>query len=180
MTQTTWTQLAIPFALGLSGLKVCKDCGETKPHASFSRQAGYRDGYRSNCKACVALRSKRWVEANPVRAAQTRRAYYEANRDAILTQVRAKTLERRYGITREQYNALLAVQGFRCAVCKTSDPGSKHRTFAVDHCHRTGAVRGLLCNNCNIGMGRLRDDPDLVLAARAYIVRHRSFTQGAA
>lgn len=169
MTEPTWTQLAFPLALGLDGLKVCKDCFETKPHASFSRQAGYRDGYRSNCKDCVTLRAKRWCQANPERAAAGKRRHYEVNGDEVRARVRDLALTRRYGITRSQYDEQLVAQGHRCAICGSDEPGSKYRRFAVDHCHRTGRARGLLCNPCNIGMGRFADNADLILAARIYV-----------
>jgi hypothetical protein len=77
-------------------------------------------------------------------------------------------LKRRYGITLEQYEAMLAAQGGTCALCPTPTPGGKGR-FHVDHCHDTGKVRGLLCMRCNTGIGCLNHNTDTLLKAVAYL-----------
>lgn len=74
-----------------------------------------------------------------------------------------------YGITLQEYETLLEAQGGVCAIC-----GKECVTFenlAVDHDHATGAVRGLLCNNCNHGIGKFKDDPALLKAAADYVLR---------
>src|SRR5262245_45150922 len=71
----------------------------------------------------------------------------------------------RYGISRADYEALLAHQGGVCAIC-----GSKsHRRLVVDHCHVCRRVRGLLCRNCNVGLGMYCDDTRRLRAAIAYL-----------
>lgn len=74
-----------------------------------------------------------------------------------------------YGLTQNQYDEMLAAQGGLCAICKTPEPGRK--TWAIDHCHDTGVVRGLLCLACNSGIGHLRDSAELLLSAAEYISR---------
>jgi hypothetical protein len=76
-------------------------------------------------------------------------------------------LWRRYGITLEAVEELHAMQGGTCAICGVAEP--RH----VDHDHVSGAVRGLLCFNCNGGLGQFRDDPTLLLAAVDYLQRTR-------
>jgi Recombination endonuclease VII len=83
-----------------------------------------------------------------------------ANKD----KVEARRQERRYGISRDDLNALLARQRGVCGICK-----KKGRKLNVDHCHVTGKVRGLLCHNCNLGLGHYNDDPVLTRAATAYL-----------
>lgn len=82
-----------------------------------------------------------------------------------------------YGLTVEQYDALLLRQNYRCAICRTDKPGNRRsraiRAFSVDHCHKTGAVRGLLCQACNRAIGMLKDDPVIVDAAAAYLREHQ-------
>lgn len=75
----------------------------------------------------------------------------------------------RYKITEEQYQQMLADQGNACGICKTSfEDGIK---VCVDHCHDKKHVRGLLCNDCNVGLGRFKDDPELLEAARLFLQR---------
>lgn len=75
-----------------------------------------------------------------------------------------------YGISLADYDALLAAQNGRCAICFDL-PGA--RKLAVDHCHQTGKIRGLLCQTCNTGMGQLRDSPELCERAAQYLRRAR-------
>ncbi|WP_433731003.1 endonuclease VII domain-containing protein [Actinoplanes sp. CA-051413] len=76
----------------------------------------------------------------------------------------------RYGLTAEQYEALVDAQGDRCAICRTGDPGGKGG-WHVDHCHETGVVRGLLCHHCNIAIGYFKDDPLLIRLGIEYLGR---------
>ena len=81
----------------------------------------------------------------------------------------------RYGLSIEDYNALLEAQGGLCAICgqaETMKRGGVTWDLSVDHDHDTGVVRGLLCIACNHGLGRFRDDPRLLEAAIAYLRRH--------
>lgn len=79
-------------------------------------------------------------------------------------------LRRRYGLDEEGYNALLSAQAFRCASC--GSPSEEQRTrFSVDHDHRTGEIRGLLCHSCNLALGHLQDDPVRVERLLNYLRR---------
>jgi hypothetical protein len=87
-------------------------------------------------------------------------------------------LKRYYGITPEDYYAMLSAQGGVCAICKTDKPcARRHKIqgesefFFIDHCHTTGKVRGLLCNACNRGLGILGDDPKRLIEAADYLRR---------
>ncbi len=66
-----------------------------------------------------------------------------------------RVLVRKYGITIEEYEQMLKDQNGVCKICKGPDPAGKD--FAVDHCHVTGKVRGLLCQNCNTSLGLMKD-----------------------
>src|SRR5262249_42839668 len=66
-----------------------------------------------------------------------------------------------YGLTEEQWERLVAHQGNRCAICGTATPGGRGESWHIDHDAATGAVRGLLCHNCNVGIGNLRHDPEI-------------------
>lgn len=104
-----------------------------------------------------------------------RRAYYEANKERVKERSRqhratkprsqwAANLRRYEGMDVETWEAMLIAQSGRCAIC--SDPMmSPH----VDHCHETGVVRGLLCSECNHGLGKFKDSPARLLAAADYL-----------
>ena len=79
---------------------------------------------------------------------------------------RSQEMQRVYGITLADYDAMLEEQDGCCAICKTDTIKGR---FAIDHCHKTGKVRGLLCFDCNTGIGKLKDDPSLLLTAYEYL-----------
>jgi len=78
-----------------------------------------------------------------------------------------------FGITRKQYNELLQSQDFSCAICNISEKDyakqGYRNNFAVDHCHTTGAIRGLLCDQCNRGIGYLKDSTQILASAINYL-----------
>lgn len=74
---------------------------------------------------------------------------------------------RQYGLTPTDFDAMLETQGGRCAICRGDDHNG--RNWCVDHDHATGAVRGLLCTDCNIGLGKFKDDPAILRAAIEYL-----------
>jgi hypothetical protein len=106
--------------------------------------------------------SRRYKQRYPARARRRERKAY---------------LRKRYGMTVEDYDELLLAQGGRCAICGTTEPPllketcSSGLSFAVDHDHQTGAVRGLLCGPCNLGIGNLGDEPARLRAAAVYLER---------
>ena len=106
------------------------------------------------------------------------RAYYQKNRQKKLakqkTYDRCKgyqrnyDLQRHYGITLDDYNRMFAEQNGCCAICSIHQSELK-KAFAVDHCHTTGKVRGLLCFKCNTALGLFKDDQDLLNKAIHYL-----------
>lgn len=101
--------------------------------------------------------------------------YNKAHRKAYRPRYRAKELMRNFGLTIEDYERMLDEQGHVCAICKkpeTATRDGKVRGLAVDHCHKTGAIRGLLCNACNSGLGYFNDNTNAINRAADYIERH--------
>ncbi len=79
-----------------------------------------------------------------------------------------------YGLEPDEFEALLARQGGVCAVCHRPPPKSKHSwNLSVDHDHKTGEIRGLLCFNCNAGIGQFKDEPERLRAAARYLEARR-------
>ena len=130
------------------GFKWCPDCDAVKPLAEFPRTRASRSGAYTYCKPCHNIRGR-------------------AARDKVGGS-RTYHLKRRYGITAEEADEMLAEQGGLCAICRT-EPAAH-----VDHDHDTGGVRELLCFNCNGGLGQFRDDPEVLRAAAEYVERHRA------
>jgi hypothetical protein len=106
--------------------------------------------------------------------------YYEDNIERSKTNAKkhyAKThlqkwkdnLKQKYGITSDDYFQMLKNQNNVCAICQKGQPDKKGKKLSVDHCHKTGKVRGLLCTNCNQGLGQFRDDTDVLGKAINYL-----------
>ncbi len=92
------------------------------------------------------------------------RAWTKANPDKCKKRDRKRNLKKNYGLTPEEFDALLAAQGGCCGICSTNTPHA-HNGWCVDHDHKTGQVRGILCTNCNAAGGMLGDDPALLRKA---------------
>jgi hypothetical protein len=79
--------------------------------------------------------------------------------------------ERTLGVTEEQYRKFASQQNHRCGICRSRLRSKRYERFAVDHCHDTGKLRGLLCNNCNTAIGLLKHDPARILRAVEWVER---------
>lgn len=113
---------------------------------------------------------REWSERNRERKAAVNKAWRAENLDTTRSKKREYILRTKYGIGTVQYEELLRLQGGGCAICGSRRPGGpKNRSFAVDHHHATGAVRGLLCFHCNTAIGHLREDPELLQRAIEYL-----------
>lgn len=88
----------------------------------------------------------------------------------------AKKLKDKWGLSRDDFDRMLAGQGGVCAICRNASNG--HGKFHVDHDHQTGAIRGLLCGACNMGMGQFRDRADILRAAADYLTRYAEKSAG--
>lgn len=113
---------------------------------------------------------KRYRENIDKKRAQARAVYASRTpeeKERWAKRARGYHLENNYGLTAAAFDAMLTGQSGRCAICRTEEPGG--RGWHVDHDHRTGNVRGLLCHGCNTGLGMFRDRPDALLAAVAYL-----------
>ena len=87
--------------------------------------------------------------------------YYRKDSDRYSAECKACRIERqrvrRIGVSNQDYEAMLIRQEGQCAICKSKLNSSRYTKFAVDHCHKTGKVRGLLCTNCNTAIGLMKD-----------------------
>jgi len=130
--------------------KICSQCGKLLPLEDFYRHINNKP--TGACKQCIAASGQ------------------EASRWQKRRERRRRRNLRSYGLTEDQYLALLKKQGGGCAICGATEPGRKgDRNFCVDHDHRTGAMRGLLCHCCNQAIGHLKDSPDFCRKAANYL-----------
>lgn len=82
-------------------------------------------------------------------------------------------LRYKYGITIDDYDVMWTNQDGRCAICGATNPGGQRTHFCVDHDHQTGIVRGLLCRDCNKGLGAFRDSQSALKAAIKYLQEYQ-------
>jgi hypothetical protein len=125
-----------------------------------ARRSAHRQAHRPQNRE----RARRYREAHRDEINKRARARYHAHKDESESPARKAQL-RRYGISLAEYDALLEKQGGACAICRKRPKGR----LCVDHCHVTGMVRGLLCNECNGALGYLKDDQASLVAALAYL-----------
>ena len=124
--------------------KQCTKCEETLTIDAFGKRQNRPCGYASWCKPCVQTDAKR---------------HY-----------RRRHLKKAYGITPDDFDRMMAEQDGKCGICGIHQDDNR-RTFSVDHCHKTGRVRGLLCNNCNAAVGLLQENAAAAIAASEWILR---------
>ncbi|MFW5899099.1 MAG: endonuclease VII domain-containing protein [Jiangellaceae bacterium] len=152
--------------------QTCKGpCGRSLPatreHFYFNPRS--KTSLRKTCIRCHNEDVKARHRAN----AKEYAAYQQQWRRDNPRQARDHKLRSRYGIGVDEYEQMLRDQGGGCAICGSEDSKSNREHLYVDHCHETGRVRGLLCYHCNTTLGYMRDDPDTLRAAIAYLENHR-------
>ena len=136
-----------------AGEKWCTTCEEWRPESEYASSKGKADGLQSRCRPCNA-------------------AIYRENAE----RVRDKMREQRFGITREEFDALFDAQGRVCDICGTGDPGGIY--WCVDHDHACcpgsdktcgKCIRGILCARCNHALGNVRDNPKTLARMIEYL-----------
>lgn len=128
-----------------------------------AQRAAERRRYAANAEKMRA-KAKRYYAKRRERLLARHKRWVVKNRKTVLS----GHLLRRYGITHAQYENMYRKQGGKCKICR-EPVNVAGRRLAVDHCHNTGKVRGLLCNKCNSGIGWFRDDPALLRRAAGYL-----------
>lgn len=131
-------------------MKKCSKCQVMKPETDFYYDQSKNDGCSSRCKSCAR----------------------QVSRDKKPAQRREQHLLHKYCMTPAQYEAKMVEQNGVCAICKQTDP--RGFRLAVDHCHDTKIIRGLLCSICNTVIGKMKHDPNLLQAAAQYLRNYES------
>ena len=177
----------------------CNRHGELNLENAY--QGSEKDHFRLRCKICAhekrvkrysntreksILDAAKWKKENrkrvielaaldrlnyPKKYEKWRKDYYERNRQAITT----RSICRRIGIEVNDYNALMDAQNNKCAICEKEETRKLKGTLmrlCLDHNHVTGKIRALLCHDCNSGLGKFYDSPDLLTKAAIYLMDH--------
>lgn len=123
--------------------RTCTKCESTKPIEDFSSDF--------HCKECIST-----YKRNYYNTPETKQKYWE------------RSILKKFGLTPQQYQEMFDLQNGRCKICNTHQSELKQR-LSVDHNHKTGKVRSLLCNDCNTGIGLLKESVDILQTAILYI-----------
>lgn len=162
-----------------TGPKRKSHCGRGHEFTKENTSVDHR-GYRS-CKACAALRSSTRYRERKKENSKKRRSNpikHEQDKKKMRETAEKRRLNT-YGITKQDYNNLIKVQDNQCAICKNKfNKDDLLRTCHIDHDHNTGIVRGLLCSECNLGLGKFKDNKMLLEKAKEYLEGKRAFIIG--
>lgn len=172
--------------------KVCPKCRQEKLLCEFFRDRTKSQGRAAYCKGCVRSYQREWEKKNPEKRREISKRYRERYPDRITEtqrrcyskperkqkqrkwqrqnkdKVRIYQMKSKFGLTTEQAVELSKID--KCSAC--GGPPGKHNLH-VDHNHRTGEVRGMLCHGCNVSLGLLREDLERIRALANYIERGR-------
>ncbi len=143
------------MANALADEKQCTHCLTVKPLDHFSKERNTSNVYRSYCKKCAVKRVQDKRKDDP-------------------SWWRKYQLKRDFGLTINDYEAMLEAHGYRCAICNSLfDMDVVARKPNLDHCHKSGKVRGVLCFSCNTSIGKFGDDIEVLKSAISYLERNK-------
>lgn len=137
------------------------------PEDAKAYKKAWAKAYYEKNREKERAKQKAYYEKNKEEVKAKRRAYHKKNRDKR----RVKNLKKRYGIGLHEYNLMFTEQKGKCACCGIHQ-NELTKKFAVDHDHDTGLIRGLLCNHCNLALGKLGDNIEGLMRALNYLEKH--------
>jgi len=146
--------------------KTCGVCGESKPETAEFFATNNKGGTLFRCRVCTASYNKEYYE---------RRRSVEPRKRGRDEQRKNRTRHRweiakKYGVTVHDVETALETQGYSCAICHTSEDALDH-AMHIDHNHKTGNFRGMLCRSCNLAIGMMKDNPRALRDAADYLER---------
>jgi len=130
-------------------MRRCYKCKEEKDLTLFANDKKQPSGKAYLCKTCKGKKTSQWIKSNK--------------------QFQLKSKLSKYGLKETEFEALIKVQNNSCAICKITFDGSPN----IDHCHLTLNIRGLLCRQCNVGLGNFKDSQELLKSALLYLEQQK-------
>lgn len=142
----------VQVKIGMTVTKICKTCGVDKDVGEYQKDATKKDHLRPYCKECTSKRRKQLLSKETIRQRNLEKSFGKGALDV--------------------YKKLFEEQGGICAICSSPENG-RYSHLSIDHDHNTNKIRGLLCNNCNRGLGLLKDSEELLRKAAKYVENYR-------
>lgn len=152
--------------------KLCKCCNEYKEPMDFYPNKRAKDKLNYICKKCSNKKTRAYQIANKEQMAKYSEKYRLKYIKTYADYARNTKYKQNYGITIEDYDRMFALQNNRCALCGSTESFGRSEHFFVDHNHSTGKIRDLLCNHCNTGLGKFRENIELLEKAIQYLKKH--------
>lgn len=149
-------------------IHTCRMCKETKPNSEFSPSANGPDGLSSYCLTCMGVRNRKYYQGKKEERKEYSQTYKKNNPDKVKKWGRDATL-RKYGLDEESFEVMMHAQGEKC-----KNPGCRvdiRKKPCIDHCHKTGKLRGILCDGCNKTLGIANDNPKWLEGLAEYLKR---------
>ncbi len=161
-------------------MKQCSRCKEVKEFTEFSKDKYNKDGLTFRCKKCRNIHYNEYYKNNPEKQKEknnsqkeNRKIYYSSEEG--IKSSRRSHLKRAFGMSLEEYNDKLEKQCDKCAICESFHIYDKHGVLAVDHCHKTGEIRDLLCFKCNTVLGSVNDNIEILIKMIDYLKKHTNY-----
>lgn len=161
-----------------SGRKLCTKCKQEKDCKEFGVDKSVACGLRSWCRSCMRGYA---IEHHDEDYKKKYGKDYYRNVSSVpnpfgITKLRIQWMKAKYGLSMEKYLDILQSQNYRCAICSVPFDFTKsnQKNIHIDHCHNTGKVRGVLCTNCNRGLGGFKDNIDNLSIAIQYLITSKT------
>jgi hypothetical protein len=169
-------------------MKKCGSCKQIKDIVCFAKDISKKDGLRAQCRECIKLfnekrkdKIKQYRLENKESISKNKRRYYLENIEKFRElnkqnqeKKRTNYLIKKYNISAEDYRVMYDKQNDCCAICKRPEIKVRRKLLMVDHCHRTNRIRELLCSDCNLALGGVKDDLQIASSLVDYLRKHSS------
>ena len=171
---------------------LCGVCKVVKDESEFHKNSRSKTGYQWRCKSCdkkwhharylrdkdkIKRQNEKYKSENKEKLDVASKVWRLNNKDKVKKYQRISNLRKNFGIEIVDYERMLEDQGGVCYICKKpetyiSKASGVVANLAVDHCHKTGSIRRLLCKACNQGLGMFNDNYEIIMNAAAYLKEH--------